>query len=765
MKKHILFLIAILFLAIWASAQTQQGYVKTKGRLANDGSVIAGTRIPNTTIQVKGRTPVVSQANGTFSFPIPDKKFYLNNVQKKGYVLTDPEVLSKQYSYSTNDLIIVMEDLAQQEADRRAIERKISSKLYAQLMQRGEELEVLKEENKITEEKYRELMQKLNHDQDESERIIKEMAEHYTKMDFDQINESNRKISEFILNCELNKADSMLRIKGDIHARINDLNTQHNAIIQAKQTLDANEAKERKDRNEIAEDCYHLFEIFEMQHLNDSAAYYIELRAGLDTTLIGWQLEAGQFLSSSLTEYERANSYYARSLRLAQAQYESQSLDMISVYNYLIRFYQSTGQYDESMVYCNKVSQLLDLHEESCNPIIQKSYENMGIIYDELGYSQQALQCYRKSLELSLLLYGEEDHTTATAYYNLGAYYYLMDEYEHALESLDKSMGIYRTIGDSLNECMASNYEAVAMIYKNNGAFGKAVEFLDKSIELNILLFGENHPNVANCYFNLAGLLLEQNQFNDALQYFDTAKSILTSTIGKLHPIVAGCYNSIGIIFNKLGDYEQATANLNEALDIFRILFDENNSHIGNVYVNLGQVRFNENRFEEAAMLHKKSLDIFLSAFGENHHRTSTSYNNLASDYLNMGEYELALKYAQMALKIDKTISLGEDSPNLAYDYNTIASIYNKMEQYDRSIEYLEQSKKIVSLVYGEEHPNVAYIYYNIGFLHKKQNNLPKAIEYTRRALEMLLNYFPEDHPTILQIKENLEEMKKGNER
>ena len=156
MKKSFLF-IAAMIIGIMLSAQTQQGYVKTKGRLANDGSVIAGTRIPNATIQVKDRTPVVSQANGTFSFPIPAKNFYLTNVQKQGYVLTDPEVLSKQYVYSTNDLIIVMEDLAQMEADRRAIERKIGGKLYAQLLRQSEELDDLREQNKITEEKYREL--------------------------------------------------------------------------------------------------------------------------------------------------------------------------------------------------------------------------------------------------------------------------------------------------------------------------------------------------------------------------------------------------------------------------------------------------------------------------------------------------------------------------------------------------------------------------------------------------------------------------------
>lgn len=131
MKETLLLFLAFL-ISFAISAQTQQGYVKTKGRLASDSSVVTGIRIPSATIQVKDRTPVITQTDGTFSFPIPANKFYIQNVQEQGYVLTDPEVLSKQYSYSTNNLIIVMEDLEQQEADRRAIERKISNKLIGQ---------------------------------------------------------------------------------------------------------------------------------------------------------------------------------------------------------------------------------------------------------------------------------------------------------------------------------------------------------------------------------------------------------------------------------------------------------------------------------------------------------------------------------------------------------------------------------------------------------------------------------------------------------
>ena len=62
-----------------SSAQVQHGYVKTRGRLAAGGAVIAGQRLNGATISIKGKGNVVSKnngkANGTFSFNMPGKTF------------------------------------------------------------------------------------------------------------------------------------------------------------------------------------------------------------------------------------------------------------------------------------------------------------------------------------------------------------------------------------------------------------------------------------------------------------------------------------------------------------------------------------------------------------------------------------------------------------------------------------------------------------------------------------------------------------------
>ena len=194
MRKTLLITI-LFFCSLLTYAQTQQGYVKTRGRLVN-GSVVAGQRLSGVTVQVKGRNAVVSKANGTFSFHVPANRFVVQSVKKQGYVLVDPEVTARQYDYSSNPLILVLETPSQQTSDKLETERKLRRTLARQREQQEEEIERLKEQNKLTEAQYHQALQELYAEQDKSMNLVSQMAERYSRIDFDQLNEFNRCVSE-----------------------------------------------------------------------------------------------------------------------------------------------------------------------------------------------------------------------------------------------------------------------------------------------------------------------------------------------------------------------------------------------------------------------------------------------------------------------------------------------------------------------------------------------------------------------------------------
>lgn len=310
------FFVAALFAAPVLS-QTQQGYVKTKGRLASDGTVISGSRISGATVQVKGRSAVLSQSNGTFSFPITSQSYYLQSVQKQGYVLTDPEVLSKQYAYSKNPLVLVLETPSQQADDILAVKKKIRRTLERLLQEKEDEIESLKEQQKLSEEEYRRQLQEMYAQRENNEELINEMAERYSRMDFDEVDEFNRRISQLILDGKLTEADSLLNTKGDINARAAVLRQHQEANAQVEQEIKKKQKKlekskelAQKELEDLAQDCYSKFEIFKMQHQNDSAAYYISLRSSLDTLNTEWRIDEATFTSTFMADYATALSVF-----------------------------------------------------------------------------------------------------------------------------------------------------------------------------------------------------------------------------------------------------------------------------------------------------------------------------------------------------------------------------------------------------------------------------------------------------------------------
>ena len=668
MKRLILLSVALM-LGIMLSAQTQQGYVTTKGRLANDGSVIAGTRIPNATIQVKGRTSVISQANGTFSFPIPDKSFYLTNVQKQGYVLTDPEILSKQYTYSANDLIIVMEDLAQQEADRRAIERKISSKLYSQLQQRGEELESLKEQNKITEEKYRELLQKLNQDQDDNEKIIKDMAERYTKMDFDQIDEFNRKVSEYILNGELMKADSMLNSKGNLTERSEQLKRERSANAKERAELDRRQANLQQSEayaqaklEEVANDCYNKFEIFKMKHENDSAAYYIELRAGLDTTNVEWMYEAGGFIRNYIADYNKSISYFKSILR-----------------HKLLQF----GEQD---------------------PSVATSLYDLGSIYTLQNEYDKAQEHFFKALNIWNSVIGEDHSNMANCYNNLGYIYTFQSDFPKALEYYNKALSIQKKAHGENHPDVATSYNNLGGVYSNQGNFTKGLEYYEMALDINKNIYEESHPKLAVCYNNIGSIYSHLGEHERSLEYYNKALSIQLTIYGEKHPDVARSYINIGFAKAKLGDRTTAMEYYYKALDICKSIYGEKHEDVAACYNNIASIYSKQGDYESATQCYQKALTILKTILGENDTKTATLYNNIGRLYSKQNEYDKALEYYNKAIEIWKPI-IGETHPNIATTYHNIATIFYKQDNFPKAQEYYDKAYFIQKNLYGAEDP------------------------------------------------------------
>ena len=151
-KLFLYFTILSMLSASIAYAQTQNGVLKTRGRMEN-GKLVPGTPLSGATVQVDGRQAILVK-NGKFSFPVKDGRYTLKSVTKQGYSIVDAEAC-RQYQYSKNPLTIVMEPPEQLRSDQLATERKLRRELQRRIQLREDEIDAL---NATMEEKNRMLM-------------------------------------------------------------------------------------------------------------------------------------------------------------------------------------------------------------------------------------------------------------------------------------------------------------------------------------------------------------------------------------------------------------------------------------------------------------------------------------------------------------------------------------------------------------------------------------------------------------------------------
>lgn len=547
MKIVLVIIISLLLVTIKLDAQIQYGCVKTKGRLASNGTVISGTRISGATVQVKGRSAVLSQSNGTFSFPIPSQNFYLQSVQKQGYVMTDPDALSKQYAYSKNPLVLVLETPSQQADDKLTAEKKIRRTLQRQLQEKEDEIESLKEQQKLSEEEYRKQMQELYAQQESDEKLISQMAERYSQIDYDQLDDFNRQVSIFILNGELQKADSLLNTKGDIVSDISeflhlqDVNAkEQEELAQRKENLDKSVAYENWKKEDLAQRCYNKFEIFKMNHQNDSAAFYLELRLRINPDNLKWMNEFGYFL-------ERHQAKFAQALK----------------------------------IYEDILSKALLLYGDSTY-WVGHTYNDIASILCYQGDYENALTLLVKALEIQRNVLGDDHSDVAMNLHDIGICYYNLNDYDNALYYIEKALKYQLDVLGESHIDVAMSYQDLGIVRTFQNKPEEACENFLKAIKVIKKTTGEYNPLLALTYNHLGNLLIYVGEYDYAQIYLQLAMAIQQKVLVKWHPERALTHYNLGKLYFIKKEYERALVDTNEVLQIFKSLDVHNQKDIDN---------------------------------------------------------------------------------------------------------------------------------------------------------------------------------------
>lgn len=386
--------VIMIFCALPSMGQTQQGVVKTRGRMVN-GKLVPGVGLSGATVQLNDRSVVSNGTKGAFSFPARGKTYLVKSVTKKDYQLVDQEAC-RNYKYSADTLYLAMETPEQLQADRLAAERKIRRNLQRQLEQKEDEIEAMKVSNAVKDSLLRILYQQ----QGDNEKIIADMAKRYAALDYDQLDEFYRQVNDLIENGELTRADSLLRSRGDVQQQVAAILQQGAAIKKQEEQLAQAKSVQQAEIEETARRCYAYFESFQQQHMTDSAAHYLELRAALDTTNVKWQNEIGRYIEDYIGDYGKALDYYQLLLRQSLRQYGEENEWTATSYNNIGVVYYKQGDYPKALEYLFKALGIQEKVLGAEHPYVATSYNNIGYVYFCQGDYPKSLEYYFKALAI-----------------------------------------------------------------------------------------------------------------------------------------------------------------------------------------------------------------------------------------------------------------------------------------------------------------------------------------------------------------------------
>lgn len=765
MRKLFFILLTLLTLGAYAKTYTQQGIIKTKGRMLSDGRIEPGTNLSSAFVTIKDGNTWESNSNGMISFPVDkDAPFYIQKVYKSGYILTDYDLLSRslKYSYST-PIYITLEKQGDKIADELAAAQKIRRTLNNRLLAQKREADSLLTANKIAEEEYRSLLQKLIADQTAAEMLVKSMSEEYAKIDFDQVDDFYREVSSLILNGELHKADSLLSTKGDINKDITDLNIHRKANENIRRRLEKREESAYNKMMDIADRCHKKAQIHQLRFEHDSVVYYLSLRAKLDTLNLEWQKAVAHHISVYQSDYDRAISLYNKALETSIAHNGESHHETAILYNDIGVVYRKVGDEKKALEYQLRAKDILLLHP---------GYGNIGAIYANLVITYTALSDYenaKKHIQLCLENIPQEPVfdsiscrlSAANGYFSMGDKESLLQAEKiltEALECCCKEFGENHILTVNCLTSLGVIYNKHAVLQRN----GKAVDFLTKALNIKKKIYGEQHVEVAISLSSIANSYLPTRDYVNAKLYFNKALRVMEDIGLQYHPITAQILGNGAICSYVLNELEGAKKEALRALDIQKMLYGENHSGTAGMYMVLSSIYLKLGDKSNAINCAEKDLKISIALHGEKNHNVASCYKNLGDLYKNMGKQQEALNHYSNAARI---VEQGFRS-NVSYlIYMNIAEIYSNKKKYSDAINnYIKADNEIVAY-YGSEDIHRGTVQLAICSTYYDDGNLTKALEHAILARDIWQKHLPEDHDSVVTAKEAVQNLQEALKR
>jgi CHAT domain-containing protein/Tfp pilus assembly protein PilF len=324
------------------------------------------------------------------------------------------------------------------------------------------------------------------------------------------------------------------------------------------------------------------------------------------------------------------------------------------------------------------------LHRGNDLELEAESFNNIGLLYHELGESVKSFPYLARSLSLNRQVGRQRGE--AETLINIGAAYDNLSEPQKSLNYYTQALKVLNGDHPDLEAAAVSN---IGKIYTNLGEYPKAIENLQRSLELT----QKNGPRPNQLYplANLAATYSAMGEKQRAIETYQKALDIVPEL--KQPRVEAMLLSNMGHIYSDLKDNQRALDILTMALELRRKAGDRNGEvftlhNLGVIYDEMGQREKGKDFLKQAMQLSRSNGDKLseannlysLAAFEREENNLIGAKENLESALANLESFRSKLAnmesrtsvFAAMHKYYEAYISvlmdLHKQNPQVGYD-------------------------------------------------------------------------------------------------
>ncbi|ETO12802.1 hypothetical protein RFI_24575 [Reticulomyxa filosa] len=272
---------------------------------------------------------------------------------------------------------------------------------------------------------------------------------------------------------------------------------------------------------------------------------------------------------------------------------------------------------DDAIIYSQQHLQICIDTFGSNHPFVANSYNNLGLVYEDKGQYNKAIESYERSIKIILDVFGNNHAWSINVYNNLGDSYDKKRYYRKAIEYYTKALEIRLNILGTNHGDVALSYNNVGYAYNEARQYDQAIECHQKALKIKLDIYGNNHSDVASSYNNLGYSYSNKGQHDEAIQCHEKALKIRLDLFGNSHIDVAWSYNNLGFTYNNKGCYSNAIECHENALKIMKEISGSMSEEVADSYWSLGHIFEKQGEMKTACKYFEEAWKVYSGTLGE----------------------------------------------------------------------------------------------------------------------------------------------------